>query len=123
MSTEKKKGKPLIPDLIMNDILQMIQNVCYGEIILIIQDDRLIQIERNEKLRLEQCGICRRPRRLSTGEIRHIRSQIASALLGLSYGKIEIVIKGNQVVRIDKTEKKRFADLLCEADIIQEKFG
>ena len=44
----------VIPASVMQYILQCLQDICYGQVVLVAQDGRLIQVEREEKLRRER---------------------------------------------------------------------
>ena len=82
--------------------LDLIQQTCSGEIALVIQDSRLIQLERNERIVLCQGQeICQKP-----PDRKGIEQQIRSSLGNLQYGKLVVVIKKHEIVRIERTEKK-----------------
>ena len=54
LKTDDKKGKPtLISEVQLNLIKQYLESLQYGQVILTIQDGNLIQIEKNEKVRLK----------------------------------------------------------------------
>ena len=50
----EKKALESINHQAMKYIRQALSEICFGELILVAQDSRLIQIERNEKIRIQQ---------------------------------------------------------------------
>jgi hypothetical protein len=108
---EGKKVMNSIPEEIMAYIIQVLQDICYGEITLIIQDRRIIQIERSEKLHFEQCRLCLSKHMFSNSEIEHVKGQITAYFQHLAYGKIVIVVKNTRITGIERTEKQRFKEL------------
>jgi hypothetical protein len=99
---EKNRGGASDQENALTYALDLIQQTCSGEIALVIQDSRLIQLERNERIVLCQGqGICRKP-----PDWKGIEQQIRSSLGNLQYGKLVVVIKKHEIVRIERTEKK-----------------
>lgn len=46
-------GKTILTDGQLRKIQQIVENIRYGTVTLVIQDGRLIQIDRSEKIRLK----------------------------------------------------------------------
>ncbi len=53
MTEENVKGKQSISDDDLKKLFALLGSIKYGSITLIIQDGKVVQIERNEKLRLK----------------------------------------------------------------------
>lgn len=53
VSLEPVNGKPPLSSAELQKLLEMIRTVRYGSITIIIQDGRVIQIDKNEKMRLK----------------------------------------------------------------------
>ncbi|MDD4599928.1 hypothetical protein SDC9_13789 [bioreactor metagenome] len=85
----------------------LINNTFHGSITFIVQDGCVIQIERNEKIRiadlLHNLSVVK-----TVNDISKIRAKIVESTNGLKYGQVVVVIKNGAVVQIDKTEKSRF---------------
>ncbi len=90
---------------VMQKIDSMIRSTFHGSITLIVQDSRLIQLERNEKVRVTDLKEVR-PAAAQPGEAIH--SKILASLTGLKFGHVTIIIKGGAIVQIERTEKRRF---------------
>ena len=82
-----------------------------GEVILVAQDGILVQIEWNEKIRLENfCSrqkVCLWDGRTCQYIVDHVRQEFAH----LTYGRLVIVVKRGSVTQIERTEKQRFTGL------------
>jgi hypothetical protein len=84
----------------------------HGNVTLIYQDSRLIQIERNEKIRpITLAGV---NKTISSGvtakcDFSALRARILAVVERLEYGQVVIGIKEGRVIQIDRTEKQRFS--------------
>lgn len=82
----------------------------HGTVALIVQDGRLIQIDKTEKIRLvcDSCGKSRQDAATSEEQqFNNLRLRIGKILVGLKYGQIVIVIKKHQITQIERLEKYR----------------
>lgn len=108
------KAANLITPQIMDQIISILKSTFHGNVSLITQDGRLVQIERNEKIR--PCDIASKGNPInSTAEKQDdsaVRVKIQEACAALEYGQVVIVIKEGKIVQIDRTEKQRFPALM-----------
>lgn len=85
----------------------LINSTFHGSITFVVQDGWVIQIERNEKIKMGDLL-----HNLSAGkkanDSSRIRAKIVESIHGLKYGQVAVVIKNGAVVQIEKTEKNRF---------------
>lgn len=88
---------------------QSIQNISFGEIVLIVQDGHIVQIERTEKIIISSRKNVQREK--NAEEINLLRRKILGELAYLQYGQLVIKIKDGKAVQIEKTEKRRFPEL------------
>ncbi|HWR40883.1 MAG TPA: YezD family protein [Patescibacteria group bacterium] len=89
-------------------IVQSVDDIFFGSVSLVVQDSKIIQIEKLEKIRLcEAGGRTSLPRKTECGDAAGFRTRVAAAVDGLQYGKILIQIQSRQVVQIERTEKYR----------------
>lgn len=106
-----KIGKGEIPERVMQYILQALTSIQFGEVALIAQDGILVQIEKEEKVRLENLmqAMTAEPQPLSNpqGLAKHIRQEFARLL----FGRLVIVVKQGKVTQMERTEKQRFLGL------------
>lgn len=100
-------GKVVIPNEIMTKIIRAIRDVTHGTVTLIIQDACVIQLERNEKIRLDQKADSGNGLIITPNAEKNLSRRIVEAVNSLKYGQVLIAIKGGKVVQIERTEKLR----------------
>ena len=111
MHNEKKLLPGEIPPGIMTYILRSLQDICFGQVVLVAQDERLVQVERSERLRIADCRVCREREAMPPEEVRCIAKKIQQSFQNLAYGQLVIVVKSGVVTQIERTEKSRFTGL------------
>lgn len=94
---------------LMDKIVEILHSMVYGDMTLIAQNFRLVQIERNEKIRpsdMEEYGniIKESCKNDYTTLCRKIQQQFH----GLEYGQVVVVVKDGKIVQVERTEKYRF---------------
>jgi hypothetical protein len=45
-----------LPPMLLRELVEALRSIRYGTIELVIHDGRVVQLERREKVRFEQCG-------------------------------------------------------------------
>jgi len=110
----KSKKGPIAPG-IMDQIISILNSTFHGNVALIYQDCRLVQIERNEKIR--PADSTNRKNQLPQGlrencDLPAVKVRIQEAFEKLEYGQVVIVIKEGRIIQIDRTEKQRFPALV-----------
>ena len=100
---------------IMDQIITIISSTFHGNVSLTVQDGRLVQIDRNEKIRPWGLNGAKQE---TTGpskgkfDLPAVRMKIAESFEKLEYGQVVIVIKEGRMIQIDRTEKQRFSALV-----------
>ena len=51
--TKSEKWEDTLPPEILQQIIHMVQNIKYGQLTIIVQDSKVIQIDKIERLRLK----------------------------------------------------------------------
>ncbi|MCX7781449.1 MAG: YezD family protein [Negativicutes bacterium] len=95
----------------LQDVLKLIDAAAskmqVGFIIVTVQDGRLIQMEKSEKMRLPAVSL----RELSADKesiaVSVLAQRVAGALRELAYGQVTLVVRDGEVIQIDRTEKLR----------------
>ena len=110
-----KAKKSSISTGIMDQIISILSSTYHGNVTLIYQDSRLVQIERNEKIRPSELN--NESHQLFQGlkgnyDVPAVRERILAAFDKLEYGQVVIVIKDGRIIQIDRTEKQRFPTLV-----------
>ncbi|MDR0881110.1 MAG: YezD family protein [Candidatus Adiutrix sp.] len=98
--------------VVMDGALKVLQSTFHGQINLVVQNYRLVQVERNENFSPEELAHAREvflnhDSRYQTA----LKLKIKEALNGLEFGQVVIFIKKGQVTRIERLIKERFSDL------------
>ncbi|WP_196594256.1 DUF2292 domain-containing protein [Pectinatus sottacetonis] len=95
----------------INIITNLLKEIFHGEITLIIQNSCLMQIVRNEKIRLSDFNKYEQHHK-NTKPVNYtpVYNKIQEQLKNLEFGNIVIVIKSGRVVQVEKTEKHRFQE-------------
>lgn len=106
--------KNAITATVLDQIMAIIKEIGHGNITLMTQNFRLIQIERNEKIRPcdFETSVNRVESSKDNGNYKAARAGILEACRTLEYGQVVIVIKDGKIVQIDRTEKQRFPSLV-----------
>lgn len=107
--SKREKG---CPDLsiqvnVLDQIEQAVTDVGFGSVTLILQDSKIIQIEKLDKIRVGD----RRTASAAAEPNPILRKKIMEAMQGMDYGQVTIVIQNKRVVQIERTEKQRVNSL------------
>jgi hypothetical protein len=96
---------------LMDQIVDVLKTTFHGNVTLVTQNFRLVQIERNEKIR--PCDMVTRDQKLNVekkSDYTQIGKKIQKEFGDLEYGQIVIVIKEGKIIQIERTEKHRFQE-------------
>ncbi|WP_019553684.1 YezD family protein [Propionispira raffinosivorans] len=96
---------------LMEQIVDVLKTTFHGNVTLVTQNFRLVQIERNEKIR--PCDMITRDQKLNVekkSDYTQIGKKIQKEFGDLEYGQIVIVIKEGKIIQIERTEKHRFQE-------------
>lgn len=113
--SELKNQNNVIPAEMMDQIISLLCSTLHGNVTLIYQDSRLVQIERNEKIRPNDLQGRNKVFPLAQTEncdFSLLRARILEAINQLEYGQVVIGIKEGRVNQIDRMEKQRFPALV-----------
>ncbi len=100
-----------IPLEVMDYLIEQMQKISFGEVVLVAQDGVLVQIESQEKLRLANWGQHLEQQLWTDKQQKHITKHLQQEFSHLAYGKLVIVIKNGNVIQMERTEKQRFTGL------------
>lgn len=110
MSLKNTAAAGIPPDL-MDKIIEALQSMTHGNVTLVTQNFRLVQIERNEKIRACDMGEYEvNPTAPGEHECQGICRKIQQQFRNLEYGQIVIVVKTGRIVQVERTEKHRFQE-------------
>ena len=93
-----------ISEEVLGLIEQAVKSISFGSITLVLQDSRIIQMEKLEKIRIgEQPAKAAGKAAAQTG----LRPRILQSVSGMEYGKVAIQIQAGQIMQVERTEKYR----------------
>jgi hypothetical protein len=87
---------------VMKTALERMQ---FGTLTLVFQDGRPIQLDKQEKIRLEQAA-AKNPAQNSDAW----QSGVRQAAKGLAYGQIQLRVQNGRISQLERTDKQRFAE-------------
>ena len=108
----KTKNIPgVVPVAVMEYILTTLQRLSFGEVVLVAQDGILVQVEWNEKLRLDHWGEHLEQKAWEDRHKDYVAQHINQEFAKLQFGKLVIVVKRGAIIQMERTEKQRFTGL------------
>lgn len=106
------KERSSFPAQALAVIDQSIQNINFGEIVLVVQDGHIVQIERTERILISNKKNAQATERGGKAEeANRLREKILEELSHLKYGQLVVKIKDGKAIQIEKTEKRRFPEV------------
>ncbi|TWH47631.1 YezD family protein [Sporomusa sp. KB1] len=89
-------------------IEQAVKAISFGSVTLVLQDSRIIQMEKLEKIRLGE-PLVKGANKITAAS--SLRTRILQSVSGMEYGKVAIQIQAGQIMQIERTEKYRVGKL------------
>lgn len=89
-------------------IEQAITDISFGSVTLVLQDARIIQMEKLEKIRIGEKTAKGASKPPSAGSI---KTRILQSVSGMEFGKVAIQIQSGQIMQVERTEKYRVGKL------------
>ncbi|MDR1872244.1 MAG: YezD family protein [Deltaproteobacteria bacterium] len=118
MSGERKKEKiimnksvnPGLDPATLEGLIQLVKKTYHGQIVLITQNFRVVQVERKENFNPED--LLDRNLGLKTEGLKAqaLKDKITQALKGLEFGQVILVFKKGRLSQIERLQKERFSD-------------
>ncbi|HWR43916.1 YezD family protein [Sporomusa sp.] len=89
-------------------IEQAVRDISFGSLTLVVQDSKVIQIEKLEKIRIceQQPKAAGKTATKATAGAA-LRTRILQSVSGMEYGKVAIQIQSGQIMQVERTEKYR----------------
>lgn len=95
-------------------IIDFIQSIAHGTVTLIVQDGRVLQLERNDKIRLDQLPKLldsAEPFKLDQPQLERLYQRLNQELAGVLFGQVILHVKARTLVQIERVIKQRLTDL------------
>ncbi|MDR3205266.1 MAG: YezD family protein [Deltaproteobacteria bacterium] len=95
----------------LDGLLNLLKKTFHGQVILITQNYRVVQVERRENFNPEELLDPNLGLKEDNFKPGAVRDKIVQALKGLEFGQIVLVVKKGRLVQIERHLKERFSDL------------
>jgi hypothetical protein len=95
---------------ILNGIISLLKRTYHGQIVIINQNYKVVQVERKENFNPEEILMPS----LGLEELVNpdqIMKKLSEALVGLEFGQVILVIKKGRLVQIERLQKVRLSDV------------
>lgn len=95
---------------VLEGILELLRETYHGQITIVNQNFRVVQVERRENFNPDELGGASG----LNGEglnLVVVRKRITQALKGLEFGQVILVVKKGRLAQIERLQKERFSDL------------
>lgn len=86
-------------------ILRALCGITYGSVTVSVQDGKIVQMEKTEKLRFNRDGNLIGQHVPQAGQIEE--KPLGAAFADLQYGQVTFVIRDGSIMQIERMEKKR----------------
>ncbi|MDR1037482.1 MAG: YezD family protein [Deltaproteobacteria bacterium] len=95
---------------VLDGILVLLQGTFHGQITIVNQNFRVVQVERRENFNPEDLV---GPQSPGAGSLNFaaVKKRIAEALKDLEFGQVILVVKKGRLAQIERLQKERFSDL------------
>ena len=97
-----------ITEEVLTLIEQAVKSINFGSVTLVLQDSRIIQMEKLEKIRIGAQPV--KGANKTTPAI-SLKTRILQSVSGMEYGKVAIQIQAGQIMQVERTEKYRVGKL------------
>ena len=96
-----------ITEEVLSLIEQAITNITFGSVTLVLQDARIIQMEKLEKIRIGEKPV----KSVSKPTAGSLKTRILQSVSNMEFGKVVIQIQTGQITQVERTEKYRVGKL------------
>lgn len=103
--------KPVISASTMTLVVELVNSISHGTVTFTIQDGRLLQLERNDKIRLDASEKGIKSHLLTPDQTQRLQSRLQEELRDLRFGQILLHVKNGIIAQIERTEKQRYSGL------------
>ncbi|MDR1084242.1 MAG: YezD family protein [Deltaproteobacteria bacterium] len=106
-----KAVSPGLDPAVLEGLIHLVKRTYHGQIILITQNFRVVQVERKENFNPEDLldqNLGLAGERL---KVQALKDKITQALKSLEFGQVILVFKKGHLTQIERLQKERFSDL------------
>ena len=111
MAYQEKNGDAPIPAPAMDYIVAVLKRMRFGEVTLVAQDGKLVQIEHTEKVRVRPWqGDDKFSMDWEDKREHNICENLEREFADLSFGRLSVVVQNGSIKQMSRLEMQRFMD-------------
>jgi hypothetical protein len=96
---------------ILEGAVHLLRQTFHGQITIISQNHRIVQVERRENFSPEELRVPPQGLADDLSDPSRIIKKISQALSGLEFGQVALVVKKGHLVQIERLQKERLPDV------------
>ncbi|MDR1577491.1 MAG: YezD family protein [Deltaproteobacteria bacterium] len=106
-----KSVNPGLDPAALEGLINLVKKTYHGQIILIAQNFRVVQVERKENFNPEDLFVRDLGAASENIKVQPLKDRIIQALKGLEFGQVILVFKKGRLTQIERLQKERFSDM------------
>ncbi|MDR1608949.1 MAG: YezD family protein [Deltaproteobacteria bacterium] len=106
-----KSANPALDPAVLEGLINLVKKTYHGQIVLIAQNFRLVQVERKENFNPEDLFERDLGLHFENLKVQLLKDRIVQALKGLEFGQVILVFKKGRLTQIERLQKERFSDM------------
>lgn len=107
----RRPSTAVVDNSFLEALMELLKKTFHGQVTLITQNYRVVQIERKENFNPEELQEGYLGLNLENFNSRAVKDKVVQALKGLEFGQVVLMIKKGRLVQIERHLKERFSDL------------
>ncbi|MDR2366695.1 MAG: YezD family protein [Deltaproteobacteria bacterium] len=107
----RRASTAVVENSFLEALIELLKKTFHGQVILITQNYRVVQVERKENFNPEDLQGVFLGLDSENFNPRAVKDKLVQALRGLEFGQVVLVVKKGRLVQIERHLKERFSDL------------
>jgi hypothetical protein len=109
--TVRRSSTTVVDNSFLEALLKLLVKTFHGQVTLITQNYRVVQVERKENFNPEELLDEYLGLSMDNFSPQTVKDKVVQALKGLEFGQVVLMIKKGRLVQIERHLKERFSDL------------
>jgi hypothetical protein len=107
----RRSSTAILEASLLEGLMELLKKTFHGQLVLIVQNFRVVQIERKENFNPEDLLDKNLALTLESFKPQLVSQKLNQALKGLEFGQVVLVVKKGRLMQIERLQKERFSDL------------
>jgi hypothetical protein len=107
----RRSSTAVVDNSFLEALIVLLKKTYHGQVILITQNFRVVQVERKENFNPEELLEGHLGLNEENFSPQTVKEKVIQALKGLEFGQVVLMIKKGRLVQIERHLKERFSDL------------